>query len=228
MRPSNLGVENMLEDEFTSEPRPKEDTDEFLPGSGPASILDEIRDVEFPVVRRGYDPHAVEAYVARVAQLVDDLEATRSPQYAVQRALENVGEETASILRQAQETARQMTSRSKAQAHERLQDAEQESTRLRLEAEAHVRRIEGDAERIWAERQRLIEDTRTLAEAVLRAADDAHERIPERDGPAASAAATDDEQDAWSTNAVADGPAATAEPFDQNGSQVGVPPFQTR
>ena len=169
----------MYEDQPThqSPPAPGE-TAEFLVSRGPVSILEELRDTEFPVGRRGYDREAVNAYIDRVAELVEDLVATRSPQFAVNRALQDLGEETAGILRQAQETARQMTERSKSDARECLKQTEQETQRQRAEAAAHVRRLDDDADRIWEERQRLIGNTRSLAEALLKLADDAEERFP--------------------------------------------------
>jgi cell division initiation protein len=154
------------------------ETAEFLASRGPTSILEELRDAEFPVALRGYDREAVNAYIDRVAELVEDLAATRSPQVAVNRALQDLGEETAGVLRQAQDTARQMTERSQAEARERLEEADREARRRREEAAAHVRRLDEDADRIWEERQRLIANTRSLAESLLKLADDAEERFP--------------------------------------------------
>jgi DivIVA domain-containing protein len=159
-------------------PADLDETAELLPGPGPSTVVDEIRHVDFPVVRRGYDREAVDAYIARVTQLVAELDATRSPQHAVKRALERVGEETASILRQAQQTAQEMIARSETRAREREQQAEREARRMKAEAQAEVRRLDEDTDRIWEERQRLIEDTRKLADLMLRVADDAEERFP--------------------------------------------------
>jgi DivIVA domain-containing protein len=168
----------MTEPESTGSRPGPDDTAESLLGSGASSALDAIGDVQFRVVRRGYDREAVDAYVSRVYQLVVELSATRSPQGAVDRALERVGEETVSILQQAEETARLMTARAEARARERVQRAEREAQKWRTEAEVQVRRLDADIDRIWDERQRLIEDTRSLAEALLRVADDAEERFP--------------------------------------------------
>jgi len=159
-------------------PADVDETAELVPGPGPSTVVDEIRQVDFPVVRRGYDRQAVEAYVARVTQLVAELDATRSPQHAVKRALERVGEETASILRQAQQTAQEMIARSETRARDREQQAEREARRMKAEAQAEVRRLDEDTDRIWEERQRLIDDTRKLADLMLRVADDAEERFP--------------------------------------------------
>ena len=155
-----------------------DETAELVPGPGPSTVVGEIRDVDFPVVRRGYDRDSVDAFVARVTQLVAELDATRSPQQAVKRALERVGEETASILRQAQQTAQQMMARSEARAREREQQVEREARRIKADAQAAVRRLDEDTDRIWEERQRLIDDSRKLADLMLRVADDAEERFP--------------------------------------------------
>lgn len=175
----HVGMETIYEDQPTEQSLPAPgDTAEFVAHLGRASILEEIREAEFPLVRRGYDRESVDAYIARVSQLVEDLEATRSPQGAVNRALEELGEETSGILRQAQESANQITARSAAEATERLERAEREATAREAEAEAHVRRLDDDTDRTWEERRRLIDDARGLAESLLKLADDADERFP--------------------------------------------------
>ena len=65
-----------------------------------------VADVEFPLVMRGYDRDAVDAYVQRASQLVAELQTTRSPEAAIRRALERVGEEVSGILQRAHDTAR--------------------------------------------------------------------------------------------------------------------------
>ena len=184
----------MYDDQPTHQSLPQVgETAEFLVSRGPTSVLDELRDTEFPLARRGYEREAVHAYIDRVADLVEDLVATRSPQFAVQRALKDLGEETAGILSQAQDTARQMTERTETEARERLERADREATRRRAEAAEQVRRLDDDADRIWEERQRLIRDTRSLAEALLKLADDADERFPQQ-GDEPTGQATDDRE----------------------------------
>ncbi|MDQ3870064.1 MAG: hypothetical protein M3301_00420, partial [Chloroflexota bacterium] len=120
-----------------------EDTDELPPlAAEEATPSDDPLAVDFPVVLRGYDREVVDAYVARVSALIDELQGSRSPQAAVRRALDRVGEETAGILRQAEETAEQMTARSRAKADDRLQRAEAEARELRAAAEKHVRALD--------------------------------------------------------------------------------------
>ena len=54
-------------------------------------------DVDFSVVLRGYDRVVVDAYVKRTSQLVAELEATRSPEAAIRRAIERMGEQLSLI-----------------------------------------------------------------------------------------------------------------------------------
>ena len=140
--------------------------------------VDRVRRADFAVVLRGYDRAAVDAYVADVAQLVAELEATQLPETVVQRALDEVGDETSAILKRAHEAGEDIAARSRSQAEGRLQRAEREADLTRKEAEDQVRKLEEDIQSIWQERQRLIEDVRTLADDVLALADDAIERLP--------------------------------------------------
>jgi cell division initiation protein len=156
--------------------------------------VDRVRRADFPVVLRGYDRAAVDAYVADVAQLVAELEATQLPETVVQRALDEVGDETSAILKRAHEAGEEIASRSRSQAENRLQRAEREAELTRKEAEDQVRRLEDDIQNVWQERQRLIEDIRTLADDVLALADEAMERMPAPEDQAASRSAREEQQ----------------------------------
>ena len=78
--------------------------------------VDRVRDVHFPLALRGYDRTAVDAHLAEVAQLVAELEATQLRENVVQRALDEVGEQTSSVLQHAHDTAEEITARSRSQA----------------------------------------------------------------------------------------------------------------
>jgi DivIVA domain-containing protein len=145
----------------------------------------EVRDVSFPVVFRGYDRAAVDAYVAKVSQLVAELEATQLREGVVQRALEEVGEQTSSLLQHAHETAEEITASSRSQAEGRLQRARREAAELRAEADRYVQEVQADTASLREERLRLIEEIRQFADEVLGVADDALERLPD---PSASTA----------------------------------------
>ena len=141
------------------------------------SAADQIRDRGFPVVRRGYDRAAVDAFVDEVVAIVTELEAARTDDSAVQRRLQEVGEETAGILQRAHETADEIAARSRAQADGRMQRAEREADLIRRQADAYSEQIVVDTRLLWDERQRLIEDLRQLADDTLTTAEDALDRV---------------------------------------------------
>jgi DivIVA domain-containing protein len=154
------------------------DTQEYRAArSNRDSASDQIRDRTFPIVMRGYDRAAVDAFLEEVLEIVAELEAKQSDESVVQRKLEEVGEETASILQRAHETADEIAARSRAQADGRLQRAEREADLIRQQADAYSEQIVLDTRLLWDERQRLIEDLRQLADDTLATADDAAERI---------------------------------------------------
>jgi DivIVA domain-containing protein len=143
-------------------------------------------DVQFPVVRRGYDRNAVDAYVKRASQLVAELQATRSPEAAVRRALERVGEEVSGILQRAHESAEKITVRSRAEAEDRLDRARGEAQELTADAELRVADLDAETDAIWAERRRIVADVNSLASQLTELAQSALERFPAAETGAAA------------------------------------------
>jgi DivIVA domain-containing protein len=137
-----------------------------------------VRNVSFPVALRGYDRDAVDAYVQDVNRIIAELQVGRSPQSAIRHALDQVSEETRGILERAHETADEITARSRAQADDRLQWAEREARAAIAGATERVHELESDAERVWQERQALVDDVRRVAEELNHVADDAGVRFP--------------------------------------------------
>src|SRR5436190_912962 len=125
-----------------------------LPRDVPDEEIAGIRDVSFPIVMRGYDRAAVDAYVTRVNRIIAELQVSRSPQSAIRHALDQVSEETRGILERAHETAEDITARSRGQAAERVDRADQEARAMIRDAEARVRELEGDADQVDRERAR--------------------------------------------------------------------------
>ena len=142
---------------------------------------------DFPIVMRGYDRAAVDDYVRRMGELVARLEANQTREGVVKAALEQVGEETSTILQRAHETADEIAARSRSQAAGRVQQAEEEAQQIVQQAEERARRLETDTLNLWDERSRLIEDMRQLAEEVLGVADTAQERVAPPSEPTADA-----------------------------------------
>ncbi|HEY7630598.1 MAG TPA: DivIVA domain-containing protein [Thermoleophilaceae bacterium] len=141
-------------------------------------MVEEIRSISFPMALRGYDRDAVDAYVEQVNRLIAELEISRSPESAVKHAVAQVSEETRGILERAHETAEEIATRSRAQADDRVQQAEREAAEVVSGAEQRVRDLDNDAEAIWAERLRLIGDVRDVADRLLAVADEAAARFP--------------------------------------------------
>jgi cell division initiation protein len=144
----------------------------------PKAEIDDLRQPEFPIALRGYDRDAVDAYVREVNRVIADLEVGRSPQAAIRHALDQVSEETKGILERAHETADEITGRSRDQAHERIERAERDARRTVEAAEARARALDADADEIWRERQRLIEDVQRVAAELDALADAAAARYP--------------------------------------------------
>lgn len=137
-----------------------------------------VADVHFPVALRGYDRLAVDAYVKKTSQLVAELQATRSPEAAIRRALERVGEEVSGILKRAHETAEQLTAQSRREAEDRLEVARRDAAQMLADAEQRLKDLDSETDRIWAERHRIIGDTRGLARELLALAESAGQRFP--------------------------------------------------
>jgi len=140
-----------------------------------------VAGVDFPVALRGYDRVAVDAYVKRTSQLVAELQATRSPEAAIKRALARVGEEVSGILQRAHETADQITAQSRIEAEDRLETARQEAAEITAGAERRLKELDAETDRIWAERHRIVEDARDLSRQLLELAGSAIERFPAAD-----------------------------------------------
>jgi DivIVA domain-containing protein len=141
------------------------------------STSERLRDVTFPLAVRGYDRRAVDDFVDEVRAVVADLEGRQTREGVVQKALDELGEETAGILQRAHETADEITARSRAKADGRLQRAEREAEIVKRDADQYSEQVVVDTRLLWEERQRLIDDIRQLADDVLATADDAIERL---------------------------------------------------
>jgi DivIVA domain-containing protein len=144
---------------------------------------------EFRMVVRGYDRFEVDSYIDQLRRELIEAEEHRSPSSAVRRALEQVGDEVAGILQRAHETASEVTDSARREAEERLEssrrvaderitEAKLGATALTAQAEAKIRELDIDTDRIWAERDRIVTDARDLARQLTALADAAAERFP--------------------------------------------------
>lgn len=172
-------------DEGTAASKP-----DFRPARG-RSFLPEVTGIEFSHSRRGYDREQVDQYVERVSRIVVELEALRSPDAVIERALADVGEETSTILRRARTAAEEIESDASAHAQRLTDAAEAQGRQIAEQAEAHGERIRAEAddyedrvavhvEQLAHERQRLVEELRKLADSLHRTAERAVEEAPGR------------------------------------------------
>ena len=120
----------------------------------------EIRNVSFPVSVRGYDRHAVDAYVARVNRVIAELEVSRSPQAAVRHALDRVGEQTIAILNEARESAEKITDAAGEEAEAHIAEAKAHAADLVVSASAQ-------AEQDRAEGQQIVAAAKAQAEEIV-------------------------------------------------------------
>jgi cell division septum initiation protein DivIVA len=162
---------------------------------------------DFPAALRGYERLAVDAYVQRTSQLVAELQATRSPDAAVRKALERVGEQISGILQRAHETAEQITAQSRREAEDRLEQARAEAAEIANLAQQRVKDLDADTDRIWIERHRIVDDARDLAGQLLALAQTAADSFSE----AEDATAPYGVEDKLPAEATGDGDASDAD-----------------
>jgi DivIVA domain-containing protein len=163
----------------------------------------ELAPADFPTAMRGYDREAVDEYVRYTTRLVAELQAVRSPESAVRRALIRAGGQISGVLRRAHETAGEITAKSRSEAEDRLERARAEADELIDTAERRVRDLDADTDRIWLDRQRIMADAEDLSNQLLSLARQAGERFPDDDGQSppvdeqSPVAQADEEPGAW-------------------------------
>jgi DivIVA domain-containing protein len=132
---------------------------------------DDIRDVSFPGSVRGYDRAAVDGYVKRVNRVIAELEMRSSPRAAVRHALEQVGEQTSSILQRARETAEEITASARAEAEDTTGRAKAEAADIVLNASTESDRARDEVDRLIAaakaEADQILAKARAEAEKLL-------------------------------------------------------------
>jgi DivIVA domain-containing protein len=169
----------------------------------------------FTTVWRGYDRASVDEYIGGLEDELATVRAEHTPEHAIQDEIDRLGNDTAEILRVAHAKADAIASRAHAQADLLMAEAQAQAEATTRDAEARRRTFDADADLIWRERTRLIDDSRKLADCMLSVADDAVERFPpETVEPVEPAEATNGQ--AAAGEAPADGPAP---------GEPGPPPF---
>ena len=165
--------------------------------------------------------------MSQTSQLVAELQATRSPEAAVRRALERVGEQISGILQRAHDTAEQITTSRAAEAEDRL-SRRARRRRDHRRADERVKDLDAETDRIWAER--LADHRgRPRSRAQLPAlAEDAAQRFPPAPGETSETAVQAKPVfDAESVEIGEPEPAGGAVPATANGEAEELPDLQT-
>jgi DivIVA domain-containing protein len=160
-----MGILVTVEEDLSAapaEPQSSEDQVsklEFRPARG-RSFLPDVTGVEFSASRRGYDRGEVDQYVERVSRIVVELEAMRSPDAVIERALADVGEETSAILRRARKAAEEIIADAEANARDRGEQLEAQARELREDADHYSARVKAEGEEV-------LKDARSEADKIL-------------------------------------------------------------
>jgi DivIVA domain-containing protein len=152
---------------------------ELRPARG-RTFLPELTGVEFSGSRRGYDRAEVDQYVERVSRIVVELEAMRSPDAVIERALADVGEETSAILRRARQAGEEILADAEAHAAERSAAAEAQGRQLREEADRYSARVRAEAEAVLTEARAQAEQIVAQAATDARSVRDDADRYQEQ------------------------------------------------
>jgi cell division septum initiation protein DivIVA len=147
----------------------------------------------FPVGRLGYNRIAVDA---RIAELEAELEELRAipPQPSITEEIERLGEQTASILvvahdqasqttRVAEEKAKETTRLAQEQADRCIADAASNAVAITEKAKRELRELDEETDNVWHERTRLLDDARTVGQALITLAEEAKARFPAEGKP---------------------------------------------
>jgi DivIVA domain-containing protein len=132
----------------------------------------------FPVVRRGYDPAAVEAYVAELeAELaaVDrelvELRGSGAAAQEVASEIKRIGEQTSAVLMAAHDQREAILRGAREEAERCVAQATATASALTAECEARLHELEHQTELAHGERNRLLAELRTISGALAAVAD---------------------------------------------------------
>jgi len=142
----------------------------------------------FPMAPLGYNRTAVDEHLAQLERELTELRASRKPKPSITEELERIGEQTASILVVAHDQANETTRLAEEQAERCVADAAANAVAMTTEAKERLRELDSETDAVWRERERLLEDVRSVSAALATLADQASDRFPAAEPPAATMA----------------------------------------
>lgn len=168
--------------------------------------VSDVAPPRFPLARNGYDPRAVDRHVAELegelADLDQELAQLRSQVLStddVATEIRRIGEQTSEVLITAHEQRGEILRVAREEADRSVAEAQARARAITLEGEARMRGLETQNEAALHERDRILEDLRTVSAALATVVDSARERIAPKDPEASAASAATSEFDAPAT-----------------------------
>ena len=141
--------------------------------------IERIRSATFSIARKGYDKREVEGFLNKLADWLEAGGGDQARSDLVKRELGRVGEKTARILAEAEDSAEQMRAEAQQEASSLVGRAREQAQGTRESADEYAAQTRHTADRyaekIRAEAERDVEDTRKRAAQEARGAiEDAH------------------------------------------------------
>ncbi len=137
----------------------------------------------FPLAPLGYNRLVVDEHLGELEAELEELRSREQPPMSISEELEKIGEQTASILVVAHDTARETTRQAQEQAERCIADAATNAVAITEEATRRLHQLDEETDLVWQERERLLEDVRGLSASLASLADQAAERFPAESKP---------------------------------------------
>ena len=122
-------------------------------------VPQDVLDVSFPAAVRGYDRHAVDAYIKRVNRVIAELKVRSSPPAAVRHALGQAEDKVQGLLQAAREAAEEITASAQQEAEQSTARAKAEAAELTVQTGADADRVKAEAEEFAANARREADET---------------------------------------------------------------------
>ncbi len=172
--------------------------DEGYPEEQPTGVIEDERWSEseevlprFPMSRNGYHPAAVDSYVAELEQELAEVDrelaevkAHSAPRDEVSIQIKRVGEQTSAVLIAANEQREEMLRTAREEADRQVADATAKATLITADGEAKLRELQSQYTATGRERDRLLDEVRSVSVALASLADSGRTPASEEPGQA--------------------------------------------
>ena len=110
--------------------------------------IERIRSATFSISRKGYDKREVERFLNKLADWLEAGGGDQARSDLVKRELERVGEKTARILPEAEDSGEQLRTEAQEEAEGTLNRAKEQATRTRQAADEYATRTRQTADQV--------------------------------------------------------------------------------